>query len=119
MTFQEFKNEYFILNNELSDGVEPALHHNMMLDAYSKLHDKLRCRDYYEENKEKLNRRHKEYREANKEKLQQYKETHKEQIQEIRKNYREANKEHINDIYKNIKKIKKKFNKILNVILGG
>ena len=97
MTFQEFKNEYFILNKELLDEVEPALHHDMMLAAYTKHHDKLRCRDYYEENKEKINLRHKEYREANKEKLQLYKETHKEQIQERQKNYREANKEQINE----------------------
>ena len=97
MTFQEFKDEYFILNKELLDEVEPALHHNMMLAAYTKHHDKLRCHDYYEENKEKINRRHKEYREANKEKLQLYKETHKEQIQERQKNYRETNKEQINE----------------------
>ncbi len=97
MTFQEFRNEYFILNKELLDEVEPAFYHNMMLDAYTKLNDKLRCHDYYEENKEKINRRHKEYREANKEKLQQYEATHQEQIQERQKNYREANKEQINE----------------------
>ncbi len=84
-TFQKFKNEYFILNKELLDEVEPALHHNMMLAACTKHHDKLRYRDYYVKNKEKMNRRHKEYRETNKENLQQYKETHKEQIQERQK----------------------------------
>ncbi len=52
MTFQEFKDEYFILNKELLDKVEPTLHHDMMLAAYTKLRDILRCRDYYQENKE-------------------------------------------------------------------
>ena len=71
MTFQEFKNDYFISNKDLLDKIEPALHHNMMLDAYFKLRDKLRCRDYYEENKEQINKRHKDYYEQNKANLQQ------------------------------------------------
>ena len=54
MTCQEFKDEYFTLNKDLLDKVDPDLHHGMMLAAYTKHHDKSKCRDYYQENKNKL-----------------------------------------------------------------
>ena len=69
MTFQEFKDEYFILNKDLLDKVEPALHHDMMLAAYTKLRDKLRCRDYYQENKEQIDKRHQKYYDENKKEI--------------------------------------------------
>ena len=71
MSFQEFKNDYYTSNKELLSTVKPDLHHDMMLSAYTKFHDKLRCSNYYEENKEQINRRHREYYEQNKAKLQQ------------------------------------------------
>ena len=71
MSFQEFKNDYYASNKELLCKVKPDLHHDMMLAAYTKFHDKIRCSNYYEENKEQINRRHKEYYEQNKSKLQQ------------------------------------------------
>ncbi len=97
MTFQEFRNEYFILNKELLDKADPVLHHGMMLAAYTKFSDNERCRYHYSENKEHIQKQQKQYRDANKEKLQQYKETNKEQIQQRQKHYREANKEQINE----------------------
>ncbi len=45
MTFQELKDEYFTLNKDLLDKVEPALHYGMMLAAHTIHHDKLRCHD--------------------------------------------------------------------------
>ena len=69
MTFQEFKDEYFILNKELLDKVEPSLHNDMMLAAYTKLRDKLRCRDYYQENKEQIDKRHQKYYDENKKEI--------------------------------------------------
>ena len=69
MTFQEFKDEYFILNKDLLDKVEPVLHHDMMLAAYTKHHDKLRCRDYYQENKEQIDKRHQKYYDENKKEI--------------------------------------------------
>ena len=71
MSFQEFKNDYYTSNKELLSKIEPNLHRDMMLSAYTKFHDKLRCSNYYEENKEEINRRHREYYEQNKAKLQQ------------------------------------------------
>ena len=97
MTFQEFRNEYFILNKELLDKVDPALHHDMMLAAYTKFTDNERCRYHYSENKEHIKKQQKQYRDANKEKLQQYNETNKEQIQQRQRHYREANKEQISE----------------------
>ena len=47
-----------------------------------KLREKMRKKDYYENNKEKINNRNKAYRKANKEKTKEY-----------RKNYNELNKE--------------------------
>ena len=69
MTFQEFKDEYFILNKDLLDKIEPALHHDRMLAAYTKFHDKLRCRDYYQENKEQIDKRHQKYYDENKKEI--------------------------------------------------
>ena len=69
MTFQEFKDEYFVLNKELLDKVEPSLHNDMMLAAYTKLRDKLRCRDYYQENKEQIDKRHQKYYDENKKEI--------------------------------------------------
>jgi hypothetical protein len=91
MSFQEFKNDYYTSNKELLSKVEPNLHNDMMLSAYTKHRDKLRCSDYYEENKEKIRTRHKEYYEQNKEKLQQ-----KQKIKY------EENKKEINDKRKEI-----------------
>ncbi len=71
MSFQEFKKDYFTLKKEWLSKVKPDLHHDMMLSAYTKLRNNLRCSDYYEENKEQINRRHREYCEQNKAKLQQ------------------------------------------------
>ncbi len=70
MSYQESKNDYYTSNKELLCKVKSDLHHIMMLLAYTKYHDKLRCNNYYEENKEQINRRHKEYYEQNKAKLQ-------------------------------------------------
>ncbi len=66
MNFQEFKNDYFISNQDLLDKVKPSLHDNMMIAAYTKYHDKLRCREYYQENKEKIDKRHQKYYDENK-----------------------------------------------------
>ncbi len=66
MIFQEFKDEYFILNKDLLDKVDPSLHHNMMLAAYTKLRDKFRCLEYYQENKEKIEELHQKYYDENK-----------------------------------------------------
>ncbi len=71
MSFQEFENDYYTSNKELLSKVKPNLHHNMMLSTYTIFHDKLRCSNYSEENKEQINRRHREYSEQNKAKLQQ------------------------------------------------
>ena len=91
MSFQEFKNDYYNSNKELLSKVKPDLHYEMMLAAYTKQRDKLRCSDYYEKNKEQINTRHKEYYEQNKVKLQQ-----KQQIKY------EENKTEINDKRKEI-----------------
>ena len=66
MNFQEFKNDYFISNQDLLDKVKPSLHDNMMIAAYTKYHDKLRCHEYYQENKEKIDKRHQKYYDENK-----------------------------------------------------
>ena len=86
LSFQEFKKDYFVSNKDLLSKVKPDLHHEMMLAAYEKIHNKARCSDYYTENKEEINRRHKEYYERNRDK-----------IQEKRKMKYEQNKNDINE----------------------
>ena len=71
LSFQEFKKDYFVSNKEVLSKVKTDLHHGMMIAAYEKIRDKVRCSDYYAENKEIINKRHKEYYEQNKEKIQQ------------------------------------------------
>ena len=61
-------------------------------------------KEYYENNREKINLRCKEYRETNKEKIslcnKEYHEKNKEKIKLQMKEYRENNKEHYKDLFK-------------------
>ena len=66
VSFQEFKANYYVLNKDELKGSEPGLQFDTMLKAYEKYRDKSRCSEYYEENKEQINRRHKEYYENKK-----------------------------------------------------
>ncbi len=91
VSFQDFKNEYCIANKDLLDKTKPGLRHEMIQKAYMKHYNSIRCKDYYNENKEKVQQKQKEYYEAN-----------KQQLQQKQKNKYEENKKEINDKRKEI-----------------
>ena len=57
--------------------------------------NKDKAKKYYEAHKEELKEKQKEYNEVNKEKIKQYREANKEELKEKQKEYNEANKEKI------------------------
>ena len=101
VSFQDFKNEYCNTNKDLLEKVKPGLRNEMIHYAYMKHYNRIRCKDYYNENKEKVQQKQKEYKEVNKQQLQQkqkeYRDANREEISRKKKLYREANKEHIQE----------------------
>jgi hypothetical protein len=99
ISFQDFRKEYCNTNKDLLEKVKPGLRNEMIQDACMKHYNRTRCRDYYNENKEKVQQKQKEYRDANKEDLaiknKLYRESHKEELSIKKKEYYEANKEDI------------------------
>jgi hypothetical protein len=67
------------------------------------------CKEWREENKDKINEKHKEYDKKNKDKKKEYNETNKDRIKEKMKEYRENNKEKMKEYQENNKdKMKEK-----------
>lgn len=71
-----------------------------------KLREKLRKRDYYENNKEKVNNRNKAYHKANKEKLKEYRKNYNELNEEKQKIYHKQYREQNKSIIKEKKRVR-------------
>ena len=73
-------------------------------------------KEYYEANRERINKQHKEYYEKNKQQLKEYKKKYKkenaEQIREQNKEYREQNKEKAKQYRENNKEKKKEYRQV-------
>ncbi len=97
MSFQDFKDAYYISNKDILDQVKPSLRNEIILEAYMKNHNKQDVKITIMKIKKRYNN-NKEYRDANKQQLQQkqkeYRNVNIEEINTKKKIFREANKKH-------------------------
>lgn len=84
--------EDFLIQTGWEDGVCINKHRSGNVSKEDGYHNNI-CKQYYEQNRDKLLERQKQYYEQNRDKVKQYREDNKDKIMEQRKQYREKNRD--------------------------